>query len=455
MSTTTSIILDTRRVKKNGKFPLKLRVIHQRTPRDFPTIFELTESDYTKLSGVRVNAELQLIREATSEIIFGANKAVKEMTSFDFLRFKKDYIDAHPEFFSIRTQKVPISKPVETTDEFDFATYKKRFKIFDEDHSIPDSISVTFLVYIKKLLEQGRVGSAINYQRSYRSIKTFRGNVSFSTITVSFLLQYQNWMLNKGNSKTTVGIVLRPLRSIFNQAIEDGIIKKENCYPFGRKKYQIPTSRNIKKALSQEDLKRIFFYKTDNQKLMMGKAYWLFCYLANGMNVKDMICLRWKNIHDEYLIFERSKTDHSTANNPRPITVYLTEDLWEIIKTYGNPRRSSNEFIFPVMDANLNPLEQFDLLNYIRRIINEAMAEIAKELNIDKKVTTIVTRHSFSTQLKRAGVSTEYIQEALGHTNIKTTENYLDSFPAELKKEFAGKLLSFKTVTMDESKSNV
>jgi len=36
------------------------------------------------------------------------------------------------------------------------------------------------------------------------------------------------------------------------------------------------------------------------------------------------------------------------------------------------------------------------------------------------------------------------MQEALGHTDKKTTENYLDSFDNELKKEFAFKLLSFK-----------
>jgi integrase/recombinase XerD len=32
------------------------------------------------------------------------------------------------------------------------------------------------------------------------------------------------------------------------------------------------------------------------------------------------------------------------------------------------------------------------------------------------------------------GVSTEFIQEALGHTNIKATKNYLDSFEKEIKK---------------------
>jgi integrase/recombinase XerD len=208
-------------------------------------------------------------------------------------------------------------------------------------------------------LEQGRIGSAINYQRTYRSIKAFKGNVLFSDITVSFLFQYENWMLSRGASKTTVGIVLRPLRSIFNEAIEDGIIKRENCYPFGRKKYQIPTSLNLKKALTQEELKQVFFYKSSNEKLTIGKAYWLFCYLANGMNVKDMIFLRWKNIQGEYLIFERSKTDNSNRVNPKPITVYLTEDLLEIIQTHGNINRLLHDFIFPLMQARLNSLEQF------------------------------------------------------------------------------------------------
>ncbi len=39
--------------------------------------------------------------------------------------------------------------------------------------------------------------------------------------------------------------------------------------------------------------------------------------------------------------------------------------------------------------------------------------------------------------MKNSGASTEYIQEALGHTVKLTTENYLDSFEKEIKKEFA------------------
>ena len=79
------------------------------------------------------------------------------------------------------------------------------------------------------------------------------------------------------------------------------------------------------------------------------------------------------------------------------------------------------------------------------------MGKIRKKLGIEKKVTTYVARHTFSTIMKRSGVSTEFIQEALGHTNIKTTENYLDGFEKEVKKEYAGKLIAFKAKDSDKA----
>ena len=77
------------------------------------------------------------------------------------------------------------------------------------------------------------------------------------------------------------------------------------------------------------------------------------------------------------------------------------------------------------------------------------MAKVQVELGIERKLTTIVSRHTFSTQLKRSGASTEFIQEALGHTDVRTTESYLDSFENNLKKEFSKRLTEFKNLPND------
>ncbi len=76
--------------------------------------------------------------------------------------------------------------------------------------------------------------------------------------------------------------------------------------------------------------------------------------------------------------------------------------------------------------------------------VNTWMKDIAANLGITKPVTTYVARHSFSTVLKRSGASTEYISEALGHADIKTTANYLDSFEDDTKKQFSQMLTAFK-----------
>jgi integrase/recombinase XerD len=62
------------------------------------------------------------------------------------------------------------------------------------------------------------------------------------------------------------------------------------------------------------------------------------------------------------------------------------------------------------------------------------MKRIAGDIKLDRVHTTNFARHSFSTALKRAGVSIGMISEQLGHSSIKTTQIYLDSFESGQKR---------------------
>ena len=72
------------------------------------------------------------------------------------------------------------------------------------------------------------------------------------------------------------------------------------------------------------------------------------------------------------------------------------------------------------------------------------MKSIASQLKIMSKLTTCAARLSFATILQLSGASTEFISEALGHSNVKTTENYLAGFEDETKKETTKALTAFK-----------
>jgi integrase/recombinase XerD len=73
------------------------------------------------------------------------------------------------------------------------------------------------------------------------------------------------------------------------------------------------------------------------------------------------------------------------------------------------------------------------------------MKRIAEDFKLDRLPTTNLARHSFSTVSKRAAVSVEMISEKLGHSLIKTTQIYLDSFESQEKREITKFLTSFKT----------
>jgi integrase/recombinase XerD len=443
MSVSLAVILDTRRIKKKtNKYPVKLRVTYERQVQHYATIYDLSEEEYKNLSASRVSDMSKKIRDDLKQIQRKAEDAALSLQPFKFEEFEKDFILDHPSFHQ---RRVIIETLVPITYKFKTEEYANRFPIFQLPKPEPGTILATILFYIEKLLSENRIRTAASYQTTYMTVSRFRGNVKFTDIDVAFLKQLEVWMLEQEYSKTTVGIYTRCLRTMFNEAIHQGIIKRERHYPFGRRKYQPPASRNIKKALTLEDVSKIYYYEPVCEEERKAKDFWLFSYFANGINPTDIAHLKYKNIEGEYIIFERAKTENATRLATKPITVYITEDMRRIIDYWGNEDNSPNNYLFPVFQHGMTALRQVELIELFVQALNDWMVKIRKKLGIEKKVTTYVARHTFSTIMKRSGASTEFIQEALGHTNIKTTESYLDSFEREMKKEYANKLTAFKS----------
>jgi site-specific recombinase XerD len=73
---------------------------------------------------------------------------------------------------------------------------------------------------------------------------------------------------------------------------------------------------------------------------------------------------------------------------------------------------------------------------------NRCLRKIGKAINIEG-LSTYTARHSYATVLKRSGANIAYISESLGHSNLKTTENYLASFEKEERIKNAAFLTNF------------
>lgn len=107
----------------------------------------------------------------------------------------------------------------------------------------------------------------------------------------------------------------------------------------------------------------------------------------------------------------------------------------------GDPSKNQNDLIFDITSFDADPIQRHRNVKQAVKTINKYIDRVAKNVGIESKVTTYYARHSYATILKRSGVSVAQISEALGHSNVTTTESYLDSFTDESKMDVQRNLL--------------
>ena len=154
------------------------------------------------------------------------------------------------------------------------------FESFDALFYLKKAIKQKDVSYYYNLAIEGyrrneQIGTALNYEFSLRSLLEFNNNkpLNFTDITPQWLKDYEKYMIEvedkekkkKRNSKTTVGIYLRPLRAIFNNAIFDKVISMD-FYPFGKRRYAIPAPKGVKKALPEEQLMTLLHGNTQTDE---------------------------------------------------------------------------------------------------------------------------------------------------------------------------------------------
>lgn len=99
----------------------------------------------------------------------------------------------------------------------------------------------------------------------------------------------------------------------------------------------------------------------------------------------------------------------------------------QITDKWGNTDKSSNNYIFPFLTGEETSLQQKWTIQDMTHRINKRLKKIGEAIGISG-LSTYVARHSFASVLKRSGVNIAYISDSLGHSDLKTTENYLASF---------------------------
>jgi integrase/recombinase XerD len=304
---------------------------------------------------------------------------------------------------------------------------------------IPDLYAL-FDFKINLLQEKGKVSTRNIYNEAKNSFKNFKSKVSLVEITPGFLERYEANMLESGRSITTISMYIRCLRSIYNEAIDDGLVNRKH-YPFGKKKFQPKAPKNIKKALTIQQIKSIIEYEVvEGTNQQLAKDMWLLSYYCNGMNIKDILNLKFRDLQGGSIHYERQKTA-STNQSSKPIIVTLIPEAVEIVDRWKNKKTSLDDFVFDIYKHDMTAETKQQVKHQFIKTVNKYMKRIGAKIGYDKPLTTYAARHSYATILKRSGAPLGFISEALGHKSLQTTEAYLDSFEDETRRKYAEMLV--------------
>lgn len=282
------------------------------------------------------------------------------------------------------------------------------------------TVQEVFNQYIQELESANRLRYADMYKCTMHSLIKFNKHldIPFSDMDTIWLKRYEVWLQSQGLAINTLGTRFRHLRVIYNFAIEEKIVKSE-YYPFNSFKVSKLSQTTAKRSIQKGEILSVLNYQGQTPLECLAIDLFTFSYLAAGINFGDIARLTKDNILENRLIYIRKKTQ-------KQIKVSLQEQAIKLIQKYSMP---DNPYLFPIL-SNFHKTEQ-QKVNRIHKIIakvNKSLKEIGERLNIPIDLTTYVARHSFATVLKRSGVNTSLICEALGHSSERVTQIYLDSF---------------------------
>jgi site-specific recombinase XerD len=104
---------------------------------------------------------------------------------------------------------------------------------------------------------------------------------------------------------------------------------------------------------------------------------------------------------------------------------------------------NKTDYVFPILLKNdLTPVQIENRKHKTLKKFNSELKELARLAKVAKTVTTYTIRHSYATNLKQLGVSTDKISESMGHSSLEVTNSYLKNFETDIIDE-ANKSLLF------------
>lgn len=262
---------------------------------------------------------------------------------------------------------------------------------------------VSFSTFSKSAIDNSdkKQSTKDNLNTTLTVLQEFRSGLDFKDLTYTFLRDFEQYLRERGNSVNTIAKHMRQLRTLINEAINQGYMHAD-AYPF--RKYKIKQEKSKHEFLTPDELKKLEMVEVNDNSLRHVLDAFLFCCYV-GLRFSDFCQLRASNFikvnGKRWLHFKSIKTSVEIR-----LPLHLLFD--------GKPLAILDRYPDIVSFSSLPSNSETN--KYLRRI--------ASLTGVKKHFTYHTARHTCATLLVHQGVAITTVQKLLGHTSVKTTQIY-------------------------------
>jgi integrase len=271
---------------------------------------------------------------------------------------------------------------------------------------IKEESNMTFSQLVKWYLElpgmrQNKTFKHI--ERACRFLAEFFGDILVWKIKPSMVEMYQRQRLQgitrlgRPRCNASVNREITVLKRVFNLAIREELADKNPCW----KIKMLPENNVRDRILSPEELERLILHLPMHAALIVRFAFW------TGMRAGEIFNLTWDKVDLKKKAIKLEAADTKTSE---PRVIFLNGEILEIIGEAGKVRGLGHNRVFTYKGQ---PMAS----------IKTCLRQACKKAGIDN-LRFHDLRHTFNTNMRKAGVAPSVIMKMAGHKTLSMFNRY-------------------------------
>lgn len=242
-----------------------------------------------------------------------------------------------------------------------------------------------------------------NHRRIVASLRDYGRIVSFSDLTTARVKDYDKWLHGKGYIQTTVATYHKLLKIYIHEAMARGLVERDPYLGFRVDRGKSRPQR----FLTESELAAIIRFEPEDPTLRRARDLFVFqCF--TGLSYADLMRFDFANVEERD---GRWVLRDARQKSGEDYYIVILPPAMEVLRRYG-----------------------FKLPKISNQKYNAALKGVGAVVN--RSITSHMGRHTYACMLLNQGMPIEIVAKAMGHTNIKQTQEYARIIDKTLERAF-------------------